>query len=149
MEKQQEPKPQPATKTELLLDVAMEAQYFRTSTLAVPLVLIPNHPFEKTPKALEDNYDFTSWLSWRCYKKHGFLASSALINAVIRYLTGLALYDEATPVWDVDTKAVALVNRPETKAPIAQPIIIVPERKEPPAILRPAPKVVSSGGIAA
>ena len=39
MEKQQEPKPQPATKTELLLDVAMEAQYFRTSTLAVIVYL--------------------------------------------------------------------------------------------------------------
>ena len=147
MEKQQEPKP--ATKTELLLDVAMEAQYFRTATLAVPLVLIPNHPFEKVPKALEDNYDFTSWLSWRCYKKHGFLASSALINAVIRYLTGLALYDEATPVWDVDTKAVALVKRPDTKAPITQPIKIALDKTVPPAVLHTSPKVVSSGGIAA
>ena len=149
MEKQQEPKPQPATKTELLLDVAMEAKYFRTSTLAVPLVLIPNHPFEKTPKALEDNYDFTSWLSWRCYKKHGFLASSALINTVIRYLTGLALYDEETPVWDVETKAVAIVKRTETKAPVVHPINIGPEKTAPPAMLQPVPKAASSGGIAA
>ena len=149
MEKQQEPKPQPATKTELLLDVAMEAQYFRTSTLAVPLVLIPNHPFQKTPKALEDNYDFTSWLSWRCYKKHGFLASSALINAVIRFLTGLALYDEATPVWDVDTKAAAQKTQ-EIKAPIVQRVNLVPDKTAPPAILHPTPKVAaSSSGIAA
>ena len=149
MEKQQEPKPQPATKTELLLDVAMEAKYFRTSTLAVPLVLIPNHPFEKAPKSLEDNYDFTSWLSWRCYKKHGFLASSALINAVIRFLTGLALYDEATPIWDVETKAVALKTQ-ASNAPIAQPLVPIPQKTASPAILHPAPKVAAShNGIAA
>ena len=149
MEKQQEPKPKPATKTDLLLDVAMEAQYFRTSTLAVPLVLIPNHPFQKEPKPLDDNYDFTSWLSWRCYKKHGFLASSALINAVMRFLKGLALYDDTTPVWDVETKAVALVKSPDAKVHDVHPINIVPEKTASPAIVRPASREVSSGGIAA
>ena len=103
----QDPKPKPAPKSELILDAALEAQYFRNSSLGVPMVLIPNHPSCKAPVALLDNFDFACWLTWRCYKKHGFIATTALINATIRFLTGLALYDEATPAWDAETKQIA------------------------------------------
>ena len=85
----------------------MEANYFRNASSGVPLVLIPNHPLKKTPvPMLHDNYDFTAWLTWRCHKKHGFLATTALINTVLRYLAGLAQYEEATPLWDNVAKVV-------------------------------------------
>ena len=130
----QDPKPKPAAKSDLLLDVALEAQYFRTSSLGVPLVLIPNHPTQKAPTALLDNYEFVSWLTWRCYRKHGFLASSALINAALRFLTGLAMYDESTPVWDTETKQVAkppslqprVLTMPPTSILVAKPASIPP-----------------------
>ena len=101
MPKQQEPKTKPASKADLLLEVALEAKYFRNALSGVPLVLIPNHPTKKTPVPLQhDNSDFTAWLTWRCHKKHGFLASTALINTVLRYLAGLAQYDESIQLWD-------------------------------------------------
>lgn len=115
-----EKQPKPAPKSELLLEVALEAKYFRNVALALPMVLIPNHPALKTPVLLQDNYDFVCWLTWRCYKKHGFIATTALINATLRFLTGHALYDETTPVWESKTMQVA-TPKPATAAPIAQP----------------------------
>ena len=99
-------KTKPAPKSELLLDVALEAQYFRNSGLGLAMVRIPNHPTCKTPVPLLNNYDFACWLTWRCYKKHGFIATTALINATIRYLTGLAMYDESIPVLDAETRQI-------------------------------------------
>ena len=130
MPKQQEPKPKPASKSELLLEVAMEANYFRNALSGVPLVLIPNHPTKKTPvPLLHDNSDFTAWLTWRCHKKHGFLASTALINTVLRYLSGLAQYDEAIQLWDNAKKEVVATLQqtevlPQPVSPIPEPINI-------------------------
>ena len=115
-------KTKPALKSELLLDVALEAQYFRNSGLGLPMVLIPNHPGCKTPVPLLENYDFACWLTWRCYKKHGFIATTALINATIRYLTGLAMYDESIPVLDAETRQIVAPKPHATKeAATAQP----------------------------
>ena len=127
MPKQQEPKPKPASKSELLLEVAMEAKYFRNALSGVPLVLIPNHPTKKTPvPLLHDNSDFTAWLTWRCHKKHGFLASTALINIVLRYLSGLAQFDEAIQLWDNAKKEVVATLQqtealPQRVSPLPQP----------------------------
>ena len=130
----QDPKPKPAPKSELLLDAALEAQYFRNSSLGMPMVLIPNHPTGKTPVPLLDNYDFACWLTWRCYKKHGFIATTALINATIRFLTGLAMYDETTPVWDAETKQLT-APKPTTFIQATSP-----QRNE---IAKPVPQNVS------
>ena len=111
----QDRKPKPAPKSELLLDVALEAQYFRNSGIGLPMVLIPNHPTCKTPMPLLDNYDFACWLTWRCYKKHGFIATTALINATIRYLTGLAMYDESIAVLDAETRQIIAPKAHGTK----------------------------------
>ena len=127
MPKQQEPKTKPATKSGLLLDVALEAKYFRNASSGVPLVLIPNHPSKKSPvPLLHDNYDFTAWLTWRCHKKHGFLASTALINTVLRYLAGLAQYDESIQLWDnVKKEVVATLQQTESPLqPVPPPISI-------------------------
>ena len=145
MSKQQEPKTKPVAKIDLLLEIAMEAQYFRGSTGNQPMVLIPNHPSRKTPTPLlVDNYDFVSWLTWRCYKKHGFIVSSALVNALLRFLTGMALYDESIPVWNMET-------------PIAIPAALIVARTKPEAIpigkpqTAPSPSstAISSAGVAA
>ena len=108
----QELKTKPASKSDLLLEVAMEAEYFRNALSGVPLVLIPNHPTKKTPvPLLHENSDFTAWLTWRCHKKHGFLASTALINTVLRYLDGLAQYDESIQLWDNVKKEVMAITQ--------------------------------------
>ena len=128
----QDPKPKPAPKSELILEVALEAQYFRNPGLGLPFVLIPNHPTDKTPVPLLENFDFKCWLTWRCYKKHGFIATSALINSTIRYLTGLAMYDETIPVWDNETKQITspaptvTTSQPPTGLP--KPVIAPPFR---------------------
>ena len=92
-----EPKQTPTPKSELLLDVASEAKILRTDG-GNPAVIIPNHPTQKGPVPLLDSYDFVCWLTWRCYKKHGFLPSAALINTVLRALAGQALFDPDTAV---------------------------------------------------
>ena len=88
-----------ATKSELLLDVAKEATYSRSPS-AAPLVIIPNHPIHQKPVALLGNPDFTAWLTWRCFNKHGFLPATVTINVVMRYLTGVALFGETSRIWD-------------------------------------------------
>ena len=120
----QELKTKPASKSDLLLEVAMEAKYFRNALSGVPLVLIPNHPTKKTPvPLLHENSDFTAWLTWRCHKKHGFLASTALINTVLRYLDGLAQYDESIQLWDnVKKEVMAITQQTESLPPPAPPL---------------------------
>ncbi len=61
----------------------MEAKFFCNPS-AVALVFIPNHPARTTLTVLPGNYNFVSWITWRCYKKHGFFATSALVNTVLR-----------------------------------------------------------------
>ena len=145
MSKQQQPKPKPVAKIDLLLEIAMEAQYFRGSAGNQPMVLIPFHPSRKTPSPLlVDNYDFISWLTWRCYKKHGFISTSALINALLRFLTGMTLYDESIPVWNLETNVAPLAAKTQgaaiqlSKAPARQP-----------AAPSPSSTPISSAGVAA
>lgn len=146
MSKQQEPKTKPVAKIDHLLEVAMEAQYFRGSAGNQPMVLIPNHPSRKTPSPLNTgNYDFVSWLTWRCYKRHGFIATSALINALLRFLTGMTLYDESIPVWNVETQT-TISSAPVTSKITGVPISITsPKSHVPPSPITP----ISSAGVAA
>ncbi len=147
----QTPDPKPAPKSELILDAALEAQYFRSPGLGLAFVLIPNHPTNKTPVPLIENLDFKCWLTWRCYKKHGFIATSALINATIRYLTGLAMYDESIPVWDNETKritsphAAVTTSQPPTGPP--QPVIAQPIRTSPAPVPATAPPTTVMAAI--
>ena len=104
MPKEQEPKP--LTKSEMVLDVAMEAQYFLTPGEPLALVQIPNHLTMHKPSLLIGNYDFASWLMWRCYKKHGVIVYSAVINNVIKLLNGMTLCEESIPVWTGEEQAV-------------------------------------------
>ncbi len=141
MPKQTDFKTKPISKSDLLLDVAMEAKYFRNALSGVPLVQIPNHPTKKTPAPLlHDNYDFTAWLTWRCHKKHGFLASTALINTVLRYLAGLAQYDESIQLWDNVKKEVRATPQQAKASPRTEqlplPISVMAEKpipQQPPA----------------
>ena len=103
-----EPKITPVPKSELLLDVASEATILRSSE-GISMVVIPNHPTKKKPVSLLDSFDFVCWLTWRCYNKHGFLPSSALINTILRALAGKALFDPATVVVEIP--------QPSLKAP--------------------------------
>lgn len=58
----EDPKPKPASKSELILEVALEAQYFRNPDLGLPFAS-SQHPVCKTPVALLDNFDFKCWLT--------------------------------------------------------------------------------------
>ena len=136
----------PVAKIDHLLDAAMEAQYFRGSAGNQPMVLIPNHPSRKTPSPLNaDNYDFVSWLTWRCYKKHGFIASSALINALLRFLTGMTLYDESIPEWNPETQT-TISSSPVAAKTTGIPINVASHKPAAP----PSPlTTISSAGVAA
>lgn len=121
MPNEQEPKP--LTKSEMVLDVAMEAKYFRAP--GEPLVQIPNHLTMHKPSPLIGNYDFASWLMWRCYKKHGVIVYSAVINNVIKLLNGMTLCEETIPVWTAKEQAVTLEAAPPkvlAPAPVFPPI---------------------------
>ena len=120
MPKQQEPKP--LTKSEMVLDVAMEAKYFRAPGTPLALVQVPNHLTMDKPSPLLDNYDFASWLMWRCYKKHGVIVNGAVVNNVVKLLNGMAMSEESIPVWTADTPAVKISKAPE--AIIVMPPIV-------------------------
>ena len=117
--------PKPLTKSEMILDVAMEAKYFLTPGEPVALVQVPNHLTMHKPSPLIGNYDFTSWLMWRCYKKHGVIVYSALINNVIKLLNGMTLCEETISVWTGEEQAsespVAPLRAPES-TPVFPPI---------------------------
>ena len=149
MSQQQEPKTKPVAKIDLLLEIAMEAKYFRGSTGNQPMVLIPNHPSRKTPTPLlVDNYDFVSWLTWRCYKKHAFIVSSALVNALLRFLTGMTLYDESIPIWNMET-TVATLAAPSVARTKPQAISISTPIGNPQTAPSPSNTAISSAGVAA
>ncbi len=123
-----EQKPKPLTKSEMVLDVAMEAKYFLAPGEPLALVQVPNHLTMHKPSPLIGNYDFASWLMWRCYKKHGVIVYSALINNVIKLLNGMTLCEESISVWTGEEQASeSPVTPPKSleSTPVFPPIRVV------------------------
>ena len=118
----EDPKPKPASKSELILEVALEAQYFRNPDLGLPFASSPT-PRLQNPSRPARQLRFQMLAHLTLLQKHGFIASTALINSTIRYLTGLAMFDESISVWDNEAKQVTTVRRQATTAqsPTAQP----------------------------
>ena len=125
MPKEQQPKP--LTKSEMVLDVAMEAKYSLSPGTTIALVQVPNHLTMDKPSPLIANYDFASWLMWRCYKKHGVIVYSAVINNVIKLLNGMTQCEETIPAQTGQQEALASEPAPSKaleSTPVFPPIRI-------------------------
>ena len=100
-----ESKPQRQDKTLLLMEIALELKLYRTPE-GIPMAEIPNWDDASGPMPLDSNI-FKMWLSYRCFKLHGFVASSAALNAVIRTVSGIAMFDESTTLYSAPEEVTA------------------------------------------
>ena len=115
-----ESKPQRQDKTLLLMEIALELKLYRTPE-GIPMAEIPNWDDASGPMPLDSNI-FKMWLSYRCFKLHGFVASSAALNAVIRTVSGIAIFDESVTLYSAPEEVTA---DPELK-PVARLTVVKP-----------------------
>ena len=102
-------------KTQLLMQIGLELKLHRSAE-GKPLAEIPNWQDAPGPIPLDSNL-CKLWLCYRAFKLHGFVAASGALNAVIRTLSGIAIFEETTPIY--------------TPEPVEEPLNALPKLNEP------------------